>query len=83
MHDIDVRSLGLNVLGNSPAFDASRSSLSSYAGHPRVPPGGDTVATSGFPLPPLCFTRVRWTAKFGVRGLVTVPSLLAKRLRPS
>jgi hypothetical protein len=25
IRDIDVRSLGLNVLGNSPAFDASRS----------------------------------------------------------
>jgi hypothetical protein len=24
-------------------------SLSSYAVHPRIPPGGDTVATSGFP----------------------------------
>jgi hypothetical protein len=55
-------------------------SLSSYAGHPRVPPGGDTVTTSGFPLPPSLFhARDRWTAEFGVRGLVTVPSLLAKR----
>jgi hypothetical protein len=54
-------------------------SLSSYAGHPRVPPGGDTVAISGFPVLPLCFTRDRWTAEFGVRGLVTIPSLLAKR----
>jgi hypothetical protein len=54
-------------------------SLSSYAGHPRIPPGVDMVATSGFPRLPLCFTRVRWTAEFGVRGLVTVPSLLAKR----
>jgi hypothetical protein len=54
-------------------------SLSSYAGHPRITPGGDTVATSGFPLLPLRFTRDRWTAEFGVRGLVTVPSLLAKR----
>jgi hypothetical protein len=52
--------------------------LSSYAGHPRIPLGGDTVATSGFPRLPLCFTHVRWTAEFGVRGLVTVPSLLAK-----
>jgi hypothetical protein len=25
MRDIDMRSLGLDVLGNSPAFDASRS----------------------------------------------------------
>ncbi len=58
-------------------------SLPSYTGHPRVPPGGDTVATFGFPLLPLCFTRVRWTAEFGVCGLVTVPSLLAKRRRPS
>ncbi len=55
-------------------------SLSSYAGHPRVPPGGDTsVAISGFPLLPLCFTRDRWTIELGVRGLVTIPSLLAKR----
>jgi hypothetical protein len=54
-------------------------SLSSYAVHPRIPLGSDTVATSGFPLLPLCFTCDRWTAEFGVRGLVTVPSLLAKR----
>jgi hypothetical protein len=54
-------------------------SLSSYAVYPRIPPGGDTVATSGFPLLPLCFTHVRWTAEFGVRGLVTVSSSLAKR----
>jgi hypothetical protein len=54
-------------------------SLSSYAGHPQIPPGGDTVATSGFPRLPLCFTRDRWTAEFGVCGLVTVLSLLAKR----
>jgi hypothetical protein len=54
-------------------------SLSSYAGHPRIPSGGDTVATSGFPPLLLCFTRDRWTAEFGVPGLVTVPSLLAKR----
>jgi hypothetical protein len=54
-------------------------SLSSYAVHPQIPPGSDTVATSGFLLLPLCFTHVRWTAEFGVRGLVTVPSLLAKR----
>ncbi len=54
-------------------------SLSSYAGHPRIPPGGDRVATSGFPRLLLCFTRVWWTAEYGVRGLVTVPSLLAKR----
>ncbi len=57
-------------------------SLSSYADHPRIPPGGDTVATSGFPPLFLCFTRVRWTAEFGVCGLVIVPSLLAKRWRP-
>jgi hypothetical protein len=54
-------------------------SLSLYAGHPRIPPGGDTVATSGFPRLPLCFMRDRWTAEFGVRGLVTVSSLLAKQ----
>jgi hypothetical protein len=54
-------------------------SLSLYAGHPRIPPGGDTVATSGFPPLLLCFTRDRWTAEFGVRRLVTAPSLLAKR----
>ncbi len=38
-------------------------SLSLYAVHPRVPPGCDTVATSGFPLLPLCFRPVRWTAQ--------------------
>ncbi len=55
-------------------------SLPLYAGHPRVPPGGDTVAASGFPLPSSLFhTRDRWTAEFGVRGLVTIPSLLVKR----
>ncbi len=54
-------------------------SLSSYASHPRIPPDGDTVATSGFPPLLLCFVRDRWTAEFGVRGLVTVLSLLAKR----
>jgi hypothetical protein len=54
-------------------------SLSSYAIHPRIPPGGDMVASSGFPPLLLCFTRDRWTAELGVRGLVTVPSLLAKR----
>jgi hypothetical protein len=54
-------------------------SLSSYAGHPpNTPRASDTVATSGFPRLPLCFTRDRWTEEFGVRGLlVTVPSLLA------
>jgi hypothetical protein len=57
-------------------------SLSSYAGHPQVPPGGDTVDISGFLLLPLCFTRDRWTAELGVRGLVTIPNLLAKRGRP-
>ncbi len=57
-------------------------SLSSYTGHPRIPPGGDTVATSGFPLLPHCFTHDRWTAEFGVCGLVTVRSLLAKRWCP-
>jgi hypothetical protein len=54
-------------------------SLSLYTVHPQIPWGGDMVATSGFPLLPVCFTRDRWTAEFGVRGLVTVPSLLAKR----
>jgi hypothetical protein len=53
--------------------------LSLYAVHPQIPPGGDTVATSGFPPLLLCFTRHWWTAEFGGRGLVTVPSLLAKR----
>ncbi len=55
-------------------------SLSLYAGPPRIPPGGDTVATSGFPPLLLCFTRDRWTAEFGARRLVTVLSLLAKRI---
>ncbi len=54
-------------------------SLSSYAGHPQIPLGGDTVATIGFPRLPLCFTRDWWTAEFGVLKLVTVPSLLAKQ----
>jgi hypothetical protein len=49
---------------------------------PKYPSGGDTVAISGFPRLPLCFTHDRWTAKFGVRGLVTVLSLLLKRWRP-
>jgi hypothetical protein len=57
-------------------------SLSSYAGHPQIPPGGDTVATSGFLPLPLCFTRDQWTAEFGVHELVTAPSLLAKWWRP-
>jgi hypothetical protein len=55
--------------------------LSLYAGHPRIPLGSDTVATSGFPPLPLCFTRDQWTAEFGFHELVTVPSLLAKRWR--
>jgi hypothetical protein len=54
-------------------------SLSSYAVQPRIPPGGDTVATSGFPPLLLCFTRDRWTEEFSVRGPVTVPSLLTKQ----
>jgi hypothetical protein len=54
-------------------------SLSLYAGHPRIPPGGDTVATSGFPPLLLCFTRDWWTAELCILELVTVPSLLAKR----
>jgi hypothetical protein len=58
MRDIDVCSLGLNVLGIPQRSMALVLSLSSYAGHPRIPPGGDTVATSGFPRLPLCFTRV-------------------------
>jgi hypothetical protein len=79
MRDIDVRSLGVDVLGNSPAFNASRSVSVFVRWSPPSTPGGDTVATSGFPLPPLWFTCVLWTAEFGVRGVVTVPSLLVMR----
>ncbi len=57
MQDIDVRSLGLNVLGNPQRSKALVLSLSSYADHPRIPPGGDTVATSGFPHFPLFVSR--------------------------
>jgi hypothetical protein len=45
---------------------------------PNTPRASYTVATFGFPRLYLCLTRDRWTAEFGVRGLVTVPSLLAK-----
>jgi hypothetical protein len=66
--------------GNSPPFDCSRSVSVFVRGSPlNTPRTNDTVATSGFPRLPLCFTRDWWTAKIGVRGLVTVPSLLAKR----
>jgi hypothetical protein len=78
MRDIDVRSASTSW-GISQRSIALVLSLSPYAAHPRIPPGGDTVATSGFPRLPLCFTRDRWTAEFGVRGLVTVLNLLAKR----
>ncbi len=72
--------LGVNVLGNSPAFDCSHSvSVFVRRSPPGYPSGNDMVATSGFPRLPHCFTRVRWTAEFGVRRLVVVPSLLAKR----
>jgi hypothetical protein len=80
MRDIGVRSRSASTSWGIPHhLIALVLSLSSYAGHPRLPPGGDTVATSGFPSLLPCFTRDRWTAEFGVRGLVTVPSLLAKR----
>jgi hypothetical protein len=62
MRDIDAR-LGVNVLGSPHRSIALFLSLSSYAVHPRIPPGSDTVATSGLPVLPLCFTRVRWTAR--------------------
>ncbi len=39
---------------------------------PKYPSGRDTVATSGFPRLSLCFTRVWWTAEFGIRRLVAV-----------
>jgi hypothetical protein len=57
--------LGVNVLGNSPAFDCSRSvSVFVRRSPPNTPRASDTVATSGFPRLPLCFTRVQWTAEF-------------------
>jgi hypothetical protein len=83
MRDIDVRSLGLNVLGNSPAFDASRSVSVFVRWSPPSTPG--RWYSSHFWLPAtlsLFHARDRWTAEFGVRELVTVPSLLAKRWRP-
>ncbi len=80
MRDIDVRSRSASTSWGTPQrLIALFLSLSSYAGHPRIPPGGDTVATSGFPRLLLCFTRDRWTAEFGVHQLVTVPILLAKQ----
>jgi hypothetical protein len=78
MRDIDVRTASTSW-GIPQRSIALVLSLSSYVGHPQIPPGGDTVATSGFPRLPLCFTRDRWTAEFGVHRLVTVPSLLAKQ----
>jgi hypothetical protein len=84
MRDIGARSRSaLTSWGIPHRSIALVLSLSSYAGHPRIPPGGDTVATSGFPPLLLCFTRDWWAAEFGVHGLVTVPSLLAKQCRPS
>jgi hypothetical protein len=74
---ISMLVLGVNVLGNSPAFDCSCSvSVFVHWSTHGYPFGGDTVAISGFPRLPLCFTG---DAAFGVRGLVIVPSLVAKR----
>jgi hypothetical protein len=80
MRDINVRSRSASTSWGIPQrLIALVLSLSSYAGHPRIPPGGDTVATSGFPRLLLCFMRDWWTADFGVQGIVTVLSLLAKQ----
>ncbi len=50
MRDIDIRSRSASTSWGIPQLSiALVLSLSSYAGHPRIPPGGDTVATSGFP----------------------------------
>ncbi len=62
---ISMLAFGVNVLGNSPAFDCPRSvSVFICRSPPEYPSGGDTVATSGFPRLPLCFPRDRWTAEF-------------------
>ncbi len=83
MRDIDVRSRSTSTSWGIPQRSiALVLSLCLYAVHPRIPPGGDKVATSGFPPFLLCFTHDWWTAEFGVLELVTVPSLLAKRSCP-
>jgi hypothetical protein len=62
--------LGVNALGNSPAFDCSRSvSVFVRRSPPNTPRASVRVATSGFTRLPLCFTRVWWTAEFGAREL--------------
>ncbi len=78
MRDIDA-GLGVNVSGNSPPFDCSRS-VSVFVRWSTP----ERWFSSRFwhPVLSLCFTHVRRTARVHDRGLVIVPSLLAKRWRP-
>jgi hypothetical protein len=46
---------------------------------PNAPLASDTVATSGFPQLPLCFTCIWWTAEFGNRELAIVWNQLTKQ----
>jgi hypothetical protein len=57
-------------------------SLSSYAVQHPSTPGRWFSSCFWLPVLSLCFTRVRRTARVHNRGLVIVPSLLAKRWRP-
>ncbi len=74
---------GVNVLGNSLAFNCSRSvSILPRCSPLNTPQASDMVATSGFTRLPLCFTRVQWTAEFHNCELAIVPNQLAKRCLP-
>ncbi len=69
----------VNVLGNPPGFDCSRSvSILARRSPPNTPRASETVATSCFTRHFLCFTHIWWTAEFGARELAIVPNQLAK-----